>query len=551
MISWIQRTFQQHFKWLFLALLAVVIVSFVFITNASSGFGHTAKQTPARPFFGLNLGSAEDQQTLVKDATLSVQLHGMQIRNENQFQQYALQRHAALHLAGELNLPAPAEAELVAHVQTLRAFAGADGQFDAKRYAEFRDSLKTNPQIRESDVTRVIADDVTYQQVLKLLAGPGYVLPLDVQNQLNRTDATWTLEAVTVDYAGFKPAIAVTDEALSKFFEYSAARYEIAPKAGVSYIEFPASAYADKVTFTEAGLRAYFDANPARFAKKAGDKPAASPSTPDADFAAARKQVEDAYKAERSKALATAAASDFAVALYDNKITGATLDAFLASRQLTRKSVAPFNADNVPAELGSGRRVAIEALKTGPQKLFSDAVDIGRGAAILVWNETVPARQPALAEVKARVTADYLESEKRKHFSEAGRTLRTSLENRLKAGDTLAKAVAASTAAIPAPLSTKSWPAFTLATPPQDLDYNVYSALEGLQKGELSQMVSTAEQGLIIYAADKKLPSADPASPKFTEMRQRLAAYTASRSGGERLAALVEAELAKSAPATP
>lgn len=550
MISWIQRTFQQHFKWLFLALLAVVIVSFVFITNASSGFGHTAKQTPARPFFGINLGSSEDQQALVKDATLSVQLHGMQIRSEAQFQQYALQRHAALHLAEELNLPAPTDAELVAHLQTLRAFAGADGQFDAKRYAEFRDSLKTNPQLRESDVTRVISDDVTYQQVLKLLAGPGYVLPLDVQNQLNRADATWTLEAVTIDYAGFKPAIAVSDEALSKFFEYNTARYEVAPKVAVSYVEFPSSAYADKVTFTEAGLRAYFDANPARFTKTAGDKPAA-PSTPDADFAAARKQVEDAYKAERAKTLATSAASDFAVALYDNKVTGATLDAFLASRQLARKTVAPFNADSVPAELGGSRRVAIEALKTGPQKPFSDAVDIGRGAAILVWTESVPARQPALAEVKARVTSDYLESEKRKRFSEAGRALRTALENRLKAGDTLAKAVAASTAVISAPLSTKSWPAFTLATPPQDIDYNVYSALEGLQKGELSQMVSTAEQGLIVYAADKKLPSSDPASPKFTEMRSRLASYTASRNGGERLAAIVEAELAKSAPATP
>ena len=60
MISWIQRTFQQHFKWLFLALLILVIVSFVFITNASSGFGHVAKQTPARPYFGINLAAAED-----------------------------------------------------------------------------------------------------------------------------------------------------------------------------------------------------------------------------------------------------------------------------------------------------------------------------------------------------------------------------------------------------------------------------------------------------------------------------------------------------------
>ncbi len=550
MISWIQRTFQQHFKWLFLILLVLVIVSFVFITNASSGLGHVAKQAPARPFFGINLGSAEDTRELVADTTLSVQLHGQQLRNEAQFQQYALQRVAALHLAAELRLPAPSKDQLAAYIQTLPVFAGPDGKFDAKRYADFRDGLKTNPQIRESDVTRVIADDVTYQNVLKLLSGPGNVLPFEVQQQLNRVDTSWTLAAVTIDYPGFKPAIAVTDEALAKYFEFNAPRYEIGTKVGVSYIDFPAAVFASKVTFTEEGLRAYYDANSARFLKPLSDKPAA-PSTPDADFAAARKQVEEAYRSDRAQALAVAAASDLAVALFDNKITAASLDAFLAARQLSRKTLAPFNADNLPAELGASRRVAAEALKTGPQRLFSDPVETDRGAAILVWNETVPARQPALAEVKERVTADFLEAEKRKRFSEAGATLRTALEARLKAGDTLEKAVAACAVVIPAKLGTKTWPAFTLANPPMDLDYSVYGAIETLDKGALSPMVTTVEEGLIVYAADKKLPVADPASPKFAETRARLAAFTASRNGGDILAGLVDAELAKTAPATP
>lgn len=550
MISWIQRTFQQHFKWLFLALLVIVIVSFVFITNASSGLGHTSKQAPARPFFGVNLGSPEETQALLKDANLSVQLHGMQIRSEGQFQQYALQRQAALHLAGELNLPAPSNEDLAKHIQSLRAFSGMDGKFDAKRYADFRDALKTNPQLREADVTRVLADDVIYQQVLKLLSGPGYVLPADVQTQLNRVDATWTLEAVTIDYPGFKPAVAVTDEALSKYFEYNAARYQIAPKVGVSYVDFPAASFVGQVSFTEEGLRAYYDANSARFLKPLDDK-SPKPASPDAAFAEARKQVEEAYKLERAQALATAAASDLAVALYENKVTAVSLESFLAKRQLSLKKLAPFNAESLPAELGSKRATAAEALKTGPDRLFSDPVDTGRGSALLVWNETIPARQPSLAEVKAAVTADFIEAEKRKLFADAGRALRTALEARLKAGDTLAKAVAASSSVISAKLGTKSWPAFTLSNPPQDLDYSVYGAIEGLEKGSLSQMVTTVEEGLIIYAADKKLPSSDPASPKFAETRQRLAGYTASRNGGDLLAALVETELAKSAPAAP
>lgn len=554
MISWIQRTFQQHFKWLFLALLVIVIVSFVFITNASSGLGHTAKQAPARPFFGVNLSSAEETQALLKDASLSVQLHGLQIRDERQFQQYALQRHAALHLAGELNLPAPTNEDLARHIQTLRAFADPDGKFDPKRYAEFvstirGDGLASNPrpQFTEADVTRVLVDDATYQQVLKLISGPGYILPADVKTQLDRVDSVWTIEAVVVDYESYKPSIEVTDEALSKYFEYNAARYEIPAKVGVSYIDFPASAYTAQVTFSEEGLRAYYDANSTRFLKPLGDKDA-KPASPDAAFAAVRKQVEEAYRLERAQNLATNAAADLSVALYEGKITTASLDSFLAERKLTRKTLAPFNADSVPAELGTNPRVAAEALKTSSGHLFSDPVDTGRGAAILAWNETVPARQPALAEVKDRVKADYVENEKRKRFVEFGRALRAVLEARLKAGDTLAKAVAASSSAISAKLSTKSWAGFTLAKPPQDIDYSVYGAIDGLEKGQLSEMVAAAEQGFIVYVADKKVPANDPSSAKFKETRDRLAARSASANGGEYLARLVETELAKSAP---
>ena len=39
MISWIQRTFQQHFKAVFLVLLVLTIISFVFTIGAGAGIG--------------------------------------------------------------------------------------------------------------------------------------------------------------------------------------------------------------------------------------------------------------------------------------------------------------------------------------------------------------------------------------------------------------------------------------------------------------------------------------------------------------------------------
>jgi peptidyl-prolyl cis-trans isomerase D len=46
MISWIQRNLQQHFKIIFAVLLDLIIVSFVFVTNASSGLGPALTAIP-------------------------------------------------------------------------------------------------------------------------------------------------------------------------------------------------------------------------------------------------------------------------------------------------------------------------------------------------------------------------------------------------------------------------------------------------------------------------------------------------------------------------
>jgi len=554
MISWIQKTFQQHFRVIFLVMLGLLIVSFVISFGPSAGLNGAHPKTLSRTFFDLNLGSPDDQQRLLGDASLSVTLQaGYNALQSDRLQQYALQRYAALHLADQLHLPAPTAEEISARVQTLRMFAGEDGKFDPKRYADFRDSLKTNPRIRESDVLRVLSDDVTYDRVEKLLAGPGYVLPADVKNQLIRADSLWTIDAVDVDYTTFKTTVSPADADLEKYFEDNSFRYEVAPQVSLSYLDFPAADFVSKVKVTDAEVRAYYDANPTRFPKPPAPAAAApsllpAPATgPDADFAAVRPQVEAAFKRERARRLAAEAASDISVALYEGKVTPAGLGAFLAAHKLTLKTVAPFDHDHVPAAL-AGPQVADEAFKLGTEHPFSDVVSIGDGAAILVWDKTIPARKPAFAEVKARVTADYVENEKRKRFVDLGRSLRATLETRLKAGDTFEKAVDAARATTTAKLTVKTWPPFSLATPPKDIDYSLYGAIDTLEKGRLTQMIISGNNGLIAYAADKKLPDLDASGAKFTETRDRLAHYTASGNASEILRAIVDRELARSAP---
>jgi len=371
MISWIQKTFQQHFRIIFLVLLVLVIIAFVFTIGASPGLGNASNRTLNRPFFGLNLGNQEDQQRLFRDTGLSVFLQaGYPALQGDQLQSYALQRHAALHIANELRVPGPTATELTEFVKTLRAFSGQNGNFDATRYSQFKDNLKLDPSLTEGDVSRILSDDFRYDRVQKLLAGPGYVMAGDVQQQLARGETSWSLTLATADYAKFAPTIDVSETNLQKFFEENAFRYEVSPHIRVRAVEFPAAAYVGQVTVDEATIRAAYDANPARFPKpatpSADGKPALqlpSSTGSDADFALVRPQVEASVTLDRARSLAAKAASDLTLALYESKIPRTGIDAHLASLKLASKPLPPFSRAAAPAELGGSPEIASEAFR--------------------------------------------------------------------------------------------------------------------------------------------------------------------------------------------
>ena len=553
MISWIQKYFQHHFRFIFALVLLASIVGLVLTFNAGSDFLRSGQRfTRTREFFGYNLGSQDDQSRLIGDASLSVNLQtGYNSLEGADLERYAFQRAAALDLADQLHLPPSTKEEVADFIKGLRIFTGENGEFDPKRYGTFRDSLKTNPRLTEAIVSRVLADDVRTEKVRKLVGGPGYVLPADVKTQLERADSVWTLGLATADYAGFNPTIPAPDAALAKFFEENSFRYTIAPRVVVNCAFFPAADYVGKVSVAEAEVHAYYEANPARFpnpaAKVAGAKPDAT-----ADYAAVRAQVETALKLERAQRFAAKAASDLSFALYDGKITPGTpaFDTLIAAQHLTLKTLAPFTHEDGPAEFGGSPEIAAEAFKLGASRSYSDAVTAPGGAVVLFWKEIQPSRQPMLAEVQAKVAADYIENEKQKRFVEFGKTLRSLIENRLKAGDTFEQAVAAASSATSVKLESKILAPFTRRTPPKDLDYSVAGAMERLEKGRVSDMsIGQDRRGLFVYVINKQTPDLNEAGLPYAAMRMQLATANSRIGASSYLGTLVEQELKKSEPA--
>jgi peptidyl-prolyl cis-trans isomerase D len=550
MFTWIQRYFQRHFVIIFALILAAMAIPLVVVFAPSSGIGQGDHKVATRDVFGYNLGSQEDQARLFGDANLSatMQLGYAGISGE-QLQAYALQRAAALQLANEWHIPASTKDEVADYIKTLRAFSTPEGSFDAKRYAGFVESLKSGSQIKQADVSRIFGDDVRAEKVRGILSGPGYVLDADVESQLKRIATTWNLDVATIAYDSYKPAINPTSDQLAKFFGENSFRYEISPRVSATYVSYPSSAYSSQITVTEDELRALFEADPARFTKPSADGKSTTAATT-ADFVLVRSQVESALRLTKAQRLATKAASDLSLAIYESKLSNdpTVLASFFAANRVKELPLQPFTQTDGPAELGGSAQVANAAFKLNAERFYSDAIPVNDGAVVLFWKDTLPARTPLLSEVQTKVTADYIDNEKRKQFVELGRRLKASLEAKLKAGETFAEAAKAVASANAVQITVKDVKPFSLSNPPGDDEFTQFNVLENLSQGGVSDMVITRESGVLVHAAGKQLPDLTPTNPQYVQTRQQIAAYTARMSVNTLLGEMVTKELAKSEP---
>lgn len=556
MISWVQTYFQKHFRLVFAVLLAVTIISFIFTIGAAPGIGRAGNKLLERPFFGHNLGNQTEASRIMRDGSFSAQLKGAFQASPEQVQQFALTRVAGLALADQLHLPVPSEKEVGAFIATLPVFKDAQGNFDQTVYGKFSDSLKSNPQFNTTDANRVLRDDARLEALSKLLGGPGYVLPADVQAQLTRADSSWSVAVAAWDYAAFDAGVTVTEDALKKFYDENSFRYEVQPRVKATAVTFPAAEFAPLGAPAEEQLRAYYNANPARFpvpaepAKKDEKTPnlaldAAKSVTPTDNFPKVRAQVEAALRQESALRNALKAANDFTVALYERKLTANSpeLAAFVTSQRRPAVALAPFAPDTPPADAPWLGGHVEQVSRLNKERFFSDPLPTPDSVVVLLWNDTLPAYKPMLGEVREKVAADYKDSEKRKRFVDAGKALRGKLEAAVKAGTAFEKAAADQK------LEVKSYANFTLRQPPQDMPYAAFGALQNLNAGQIADMIATGDKGYFVYAAQKKLPDLSPSNPRYAEIREQLMKFTAAANESALLGAMVEAELKKSEPA--
>lgn len=523
MISWIQHHLIRHGRWIFIALLVIVIVAFVFTIGNTPGCTTDRSNYVAQEFYGYDLNSPRDTQELGRKVNLSTMVNtGRPVMNDQQFQVALPQRIAMLYLADQLGVPEPSEEALRDYIQSKPMFFGPDGGFSRDQFTRFADSIESNPDFPKGLFVTVMAEDFRIDQVREVMSGPGFVLPAEARVQTQRNQTTYKLATASLDYADFEPEISDDAEALTAYYEANKQNYEIPERAEASYAFFPTSKYLDAdASFDEAALREHFISKRAQFvaefeAAQPAPEPVAegeeAPEKPPVTFEDVKDAVAADYADAQAKKTANDAAQAFALKLYTDSIeqNSAAFNTLLSEYDISLKEIEPFT------EAGASKRalpagMLEEAFALG-QRYYTSVYPMDGGFAVLFLNGKIAPIIPPFDDVRDEVTASYKSEQKRELFSAKGESLKTELDAKLAEGTAFAEAAEA------LELTLADFESFEFSEPPAGLDRAAVQQAQNLESGELSEMITTAsEVGMFVYVSEKNVPEIDANNEDFAE----------------------------------
>jgi len=511
MISWIQHHLIRHGRWIFLTLLAVVIVAFVGTIGNTPGCTTNRSNYQALDYYGYDLNSERDMRPVGMRLSLSNELNQLNRNNQQQLSNQMLSRIALLHLAETIGIPAPTQEQISSYLQEKPLFRSPTGEFDRDRLTRFIDTIEANPLLPEGILVRVLEEDYRIEQISEALAGPGYVIDDDARLQAQRYQTSLTLSTASIDYASFEPEIDAAQPELEAYYNQNASRYEIPERIQASYLNFKAETYLPQVgTLEEDALREHFIANRARFVEAHEAATTDANANPDTDADAEKpavkfEDVRDAVSTDLRKAqanrLANEAAQNFAYELYNKSVPreSAAFNTALNSAGLELIPVEAFSTrDTATRGLPAGMLRSAFALSEA--RYFSDPYPLEDGFGVLIYQARLPVELPPFEAVAERVKTDYAAEEKRRLFYEKGVELKKEIEAQLAEGVSFAEAAAK------LELKVEDFESFKISEAPQNLNRSALQSAMELKAGEVTSMLQTGASGMIVYVAERTVP---------------------------------------------
>lgn len=555
MISWIQDRLIKNGKWIFSILLAVIIVSFVFVIGETPGITTPQFGGDDQYYYGVNLRDPDALEILDRQTTLVTMMRGgSSTFSAQNIRQLSYFRAAALHLADQYKVPVPDKETLQDYILEMPLFQNQQGEFNPDAYQQFVDSIGNNPTLQGGLLDRAIQDEYRIAKVSEWLSDQGFVVPYDVQLLGQEAQTRWSIKVAIRKLNEFQPEIEITDEALNAYFENNKFQYETTRQRLISWIYFPAERFLQEVADPgDEVLLEHLEAYIYRFLDSEEDRDPEDPSNilePEALLAKRRDQVLADWRKERADSIARIRAEDFATSLYDEEVKQNS-DEFkgrVDALGLETGSFNPIARDTPPRAAGEGATWDILRYTRGLNTMqwFTDAIEFREGYGIFYLTGIEEPEVPPLSEIRDQVESDFREAERRRRFNETAVPIASSIRENLDQGMDFDAAVARSSLPpvktvipdlnrawrnqMPLPrvsdreflFQVRSYDDVSQSNLPPRFPEALFNNLKGMEPGEMSDMITVGRVGYFLYVLEKDEPQLLAGEPDYEDARNTL-----------------------------
>ncbi|MBC2603018.1 peptidyl-prolyl cis-trans isomerase [Puniceicoccus vermicola] len=523
MISWIQNALEKKGRVIFIILLAVVIVSFVFVIGETPGCVSKEPGAQTQKFYGYSLNAEADSRSndMVREVIISsIVNRGQQPQNEQMLTQEFLSRIALLHLADEAKIPEPNQAAFINYLSTVPFFQDSNGNFDPNRVTSFLDMTQLSRQFDEATINRALSNDYRIQQLMLSISPPGFTLPFEIEEQARRGAATYDLSVAVLKESDLDFSVDPTEEELQDFYTQRVEAYRTPESRSLSIIRFSPEAFTSEVADpTDAELQQYFSQNRTNYLNEDAKDPA--DALPQLD--AVRDQVVADWKEQQATTLARQASEDFVYALFDQEISEGTpeFENMLSSYSVELETLPPMVGNVPPADSDLPQSAFGEAARLDEIRYFSDPIETENEIVVVILTDVTPSLIPDFQSVREEVLANFTEQSKQENLVSQGEEIRTQLSDMIAEGQSFEKAASSLN------LTVENFESVGWENMTEGLPNSAIRRAETLPENEVSSMVVTEEGGNFLFVQSRGAPQFGPDSEEYQRTQNILGQSTA------------------------
>lgn len=540
LISKFHRIIQSKVVWAAFAVLISVAFVGVYTPGAKSRSQARQEQKSgqlAGRLFGEDVSRAEFGREYQNVHVMYTMMFGRAINITEEidkvFRTAAWQRIATLKKARQLGMTVTPE-QIISMIQRQPIFQNQQtGQFDKNAYNAFVGNFLPRVGMGAKDLENLFAEQVLIEKVSQIPAQGAVVS----EEEIKKAFHLYT-DMLTVEYAAIPRSLstapAVTEADAKDYFDRNTEQFRMPEKAIVDYVKFAVADYLAGVEATDEMVSGYYENNKQRYLKD----PAAAAEGSAPEYKPLE-EVKDSIAADIKQALARKAAADQADALVST----------LSDESMTFKSAAEKAGltiiDNTPAftltdtvkgidPTAPFQRAAFSLVKDETH-YYSDPV-VGRDFVyVIALNKKLPSFLPSFDVVRDAATESAKIAASEKAYVEKAEQIHTSIKTAIKEGTSFAAAAAKHK------LDVKKTEPFNVTSElKNEFGKQIKSASIQLDQGKLADLVSTTDEYLVAYVAEK-IPGDE--STALPGMRAELASNISNEKAARLVASWREALL--------